>query len=41
MEINHLERIRFTIASGKTAIGAVVTLSDMAVSECAGIRMLS
>ena len=36
MDINHLERFKSTIASGKTAIGAVVTLSDLAVSECAG-----
>ena len=36
MEINHLDRFKKTIASGNTAIGAVVTLTDMAVSECAG-----
>ena len=36
MEINHLTRFRSTLAAGKTAIGAVVTLSDLAVSECAG-----
>ena len=36
MNINHLDKFRNTLASGKTAIGAVVTLSDMAVSECAG-----
>ena len=34
--INNLERFRQTITSGKTAIGAVVTLSDFTVSECAG-----
>ena len=36
MEINHLDRFKQTIASGKTALGAVVSLSDMAVCECAG-----
>ena len=36
MQINHLEKFKSTIAAGKTAIGAVITLSDMAVSECAG-----
>ena len=36
MQINHLDKFKSTIASGKTAIGAVVTLSDLAVSECAG-----
>ena len=36
MQINHLEKFKSTIATGKTAIGAVITLSDMAVSECAG-----
>ena len=36
MEINNLEKFKNTIASGKTALGAVVSLSDMAVSECAG-----
>ncbi len=36
MEINNLERFKNTIASGKTAIGAVITLDDLAVSECAG-----
>lgn len=36
MEINHLERFRATVNAGKTAIGAVVTLDDSAVSECAG-----
>ena len=36
MEINHLDRFKKTIASGKTAIGAVVTLDDLTVSECAG-----
>ena len=36
MEINHLDRFKKTIASGKTAIGAVVSLDDYAVSECAG-----
>ena len=36
MQINNLEKFKSTIASGKTAIGAVVTLTDLAVSECAG-----
>ena len=36
MEINHLEKFKSTIASGKTAIGAVISLSDFAVCECAG-----
>ena len=36
MEINHLDKFKNTIASGKTAIGAVITLSDLAVCECAG-----
>ena len=35
MQINNLEKFKSTIASGKTAIGAVVTLTDLAVSECA------
>ena len=36
MDINHLERFKNVIGSGKTAIGAVITLSDLAVCECAG-----
>ena len=36
MDINHLERFKSTVAAGKTAVGAVVTLDDLAVSECAG-----
>ena len=36
MDINHLEKFKNTIASGKTALGAVISLSDMAVCECAG-----
>ena len=36
MQINNLEKFKSTIASGKTAIGAVVTLTDLSVSECAG-----
>lgn len=35
MQINNLENFKATIASGKTALGAVITLSDLAVSECA------
>ena len=36
MRINHLEDFKKTVVSGKVAIGAVVTLSDFAISECAG-----
>lgn len=36
MQINHLEDFRNKVSAGKIAVGAVITLSDMAVSECAG-----
>lgn len=35
MKINNLEKFKETVASGKTAMGAVITLSDLTVSECA------
>ena len=40
MDINHLERFKNVIGSGKTAIGAVITLSDLAVCECASASHL-